>query len=121
MVPILWIPVYCIFLGRRCYRVSTSRGQVQDSGDADGPAGSAVTTKMNVGAEHIATAIIATATTAAAAEPATTVVTPKERAVGPKRVIILDDHCHGRIHMRTHKAALRIEMASRVLIKASLR
>ena len=36
MVPILWIPVYCIFLGRRCYRVSTSRGQVQDGGDADG-------------------------------------------------------------------------------------
>ena len=32
MVPILWIPVYCIFLGRRCYRVSTSSGQVQDSG-----------------------------------------------------------------------------------------
>ena len=47
MVPILWIPVYCIFLGRRCYRVSTSRGQVQDSGDADGPAGGAVTTEMN--------------------------------------------------------------------------
>ena len=31
-MPILWIPVYCIFLGRRCYRVSTSSGQVQDSG-----------------------------------------------------------------------------------------
>ena len=35
-MPILWIPLYCIFLGRRCYRVSTSRGQVQDGGDADG-------------------------------------------------------------------------------------
>ena len=46
-MPILWIPLYCIFLGRRCYRVSTSRGQVQDSGDADGPAGGAVTTEMN--------------------------------------------------------------------------
>ena len=31
-MPILWIPVYCIFLGRQCYRVSTSSGQVQDSG-----------------------------------------------------------------------------------------
>tara|TARA_B100000795_G_scaffold33082_1_gene21800 strand:+ start:224 stop:493 length:270 start_codon:yes stop_codon:yes gene_type:complete len=33
-MPILWIPLYCIFLGRRCYRVTSSGQvhQVQDSG-----------------------------------------------------------------------------------------
>ena len=68
---------------------------MQDSGDADGPAGSAVTTKMNAGAEHIAIAIVATAIATSAAEPATTVVTPKEPAVGPTRAAPLGDDAPG--------------------------
>ena len=35
-MPILWIPVYSIYLGRRCYRVSSSSGnRVSTSGGQD--------------------------------------------------------------------------------------